>query len=89
MHEEEVYRVQASSEMACSEYESRRRATGTSSWSKTWQLATLPYKQKTIYARSLRVCFTVASYWLNNGFTSMTRAAGTAPKYIQYWCTCT
>ena len=37
----------------------------------------------------MRVYFTVASYWLIDNFTSMTRAAGTAPKYIQYWCTCT
>ena len=64
--------------MICSAHQGRRRAGGTSSWSKTRQLATLTYKQKTIYARNTRVYFTVANYWLIEDVTTMTRAAGTA-----------
>ena len=79
MHKEEVYRVKAPYEMVCSEHKGRCRAAGTPSWLEAWQLATSPYKRKTIYARSTRVYFTVASYWLIDDFTSMTRAAGTAP----------
>ena len=44
--------------------------------STTW----LTLQEKSYYARSARVCFTVASYWLIDNFTSMRRAAGTAPK---------
>ena len=36
--------------MICSQREGRRCANGTPSWSKTWQLTTLRYKQKAIYA---------------------------------------
>ena len=75
--------------MVCSKREGRRRAAGTSACLKTRQLATLPYKQNTIYVRIRRVYFMVASYWLIDNFTSITRAADAAPKYIRYRCTCT
>ena len=47
-----------------------------------WKLDNeLPYHtRKNYYARSARVYFTVASYWLIDNFTSITRAAGTTLK---------
>ena len=76
MHYEAVYRVEAPSEMVCSERRGLRRAASTLSWSKNCLLPSLRYKKK----GSMRVYFTVASYLLIDDFTSMTCVAGTALK---------